>query len=257
MNKVTIITVCYNAVKVIENTIKSVVNQTYPEKEYIIIDGGSIDGTIDIIKKYEGQIDYWLSEPDKGIYDAMNKGILKATGDFINFMNAGDSFYSNTVLQLFFSLFDSKADIAYGDTMMIYNVASVLRKPDPLEGITSHMVFGHQATFIRAAYHKSHLFDLSYCSSGDYNFFYNSYVNGAKFQYIPVIVANYEAEDGMSAKNHLLSQRENARIQGINKSLKWKLNYCVYATSFEIKNFIKRLLPTKIVDIIRAKNLRK
>ena len=199
MNKVTIITVCYNAVKVIEDTIKSVVNQTYPEKEYIIIDGGSVDGTVDIIKQYYGQIDYWISESDKGIYDAMNKGILKATGDYINFMNAGDSFYSDTVLQSFFSLIDTKTDIAYGDTMMVYNVASVLRKPDPLEGVLSHMVFGHQSTFIKAAYHKSHLFDLSYRSSGDYHFFYNSYVNGAKFQYIPVVVANYEAEIGRAS----------------------------------------------------------
>ena len=89
---ITIITVAYNAVKDIENTILSVLNQTYPNIEYIIIDGGSTDGTLDIIKKYEDKISYWVSEPDKGIYDAMNKGTLKATGVWLNFMNAGDTF---------------------------------------------------------------------------------------------------------------------------------------------------------------------
>ena len=122
MPKITIITVCYNAISTIEDTIKSVLSQTYENLEYIIIDGGSIDGTIDIIKKYEKQISYWQSEPDKGVYDAMNKGIKLSTGEWINFMNAGDSFYNTEVLQslnLYFS--DSQTDIIYGDTCIEIN----------------------------------------------------------------------------------------------------------------------------------------
>ena len=96
--KITIVTISYNIVTYIEKTILSVVNQTYPNIEYIVIDGGSTDGTLDVIKKYSDKITYWVSESDKGIYDAMNKGIDAATGDWINFMNAGDVFYHNNVI---------------------------------------------------------------------------------------------------------------------------------------------------------------
>ena len=88
--KISIITVVYNGEEFLEETVLSVLNQSYKNIEYIIIDGGSTDGTVDIIKKYEDEIDYWVSEADKGIYDAMNKGIDVATGEWINFINAGD-----------------------------------------------------------------------------------------------------------------------------------------------------------------------
>ena len=99
---ITIITVAYNAVKDIENTILSVLNQTYPNIEYIIIDGGSTDGTLDIIKKYEDKISYWVSEPDKGIYDAMNKGIVKANGDYLFFLGADDKEYFFLKIKILF-----------------------------------------------------------------------------------------------------------------------------------------------------------
>ena len=101
---ISIVTVSYNAVLTIEQTILSVINQTYPNVEYIIIDGGSTDGTVDIIKKYEDKIAYWVSEPDKGIYDAMNKGVVVATGEWINFMNAGDIFTDGDVIDKYLQL---------------------------------------------------------------------------------------------------------------------------------------------------------
>lgn len=95
---ISIITVSYNAVQTIEQTILSVINQTYENIEYIIIDGDSTDGTVDIIKKYADKIAYWVSEPDKGIYDAMNKGISLSHGDYLNFMNAGDYFFNTSTI---------------------------------------------------------------------------------------------------------------------------------------------------------------
>ena len=101
---ISVVTVCYNAADTIEKTMLSVLNQTYHDIEYIIIDGGSTDGTVEIIRKYADRIAYWVSEPDKGIYDAMNKGIKVATGEWINFMNAGDEFVDANVLdKLFFA----------------------------------------------------------------------------------------------------------------------------------------------------------
>ena len=96
--KYSIITINYNNRDGLEKTIQSVINQTCQDFEFIIIDGGSTDGSVDIIKKYNDRINYWVSEPDKGIYNAMNKGILQAHGEYLNFMNSGDCFFDNEVL---------------------------------------------------------------------------------------------------------------------------------------------------------------
>ena len=117
--KVSIITVVYNGIEFLEETIKSVIAQTYPNIEYIIVDGGSKDGTLDIIKKYEAHISKWISEPDKGIYDAMNKGIDLATGDWQNFLNAGDSFVDNNVLEKIFTTNLENITLVYGDIIAI------------------------------------------------------------------------------------------------------------------------------------------
>ena len=118
---ISVVTVCYNAADTIEKTMLSVLNQTYHDIEYIIIDGGSTDGTVEIIRKYADRIAYWVSEPDKGIYDAMNKGIKVATGEWINFMNAGDEFVDANVLdKLFFAKTVANVDVIYGNTLMEY-----------------------------------------------------------------------------------------------------------------------------------------
>ncbi|MFK7949999.1 MAG: glycosyltransferase family 2 protein [Saprospiraceae bacterium] len=117
--KISVITVVYNGQDLIEGTIQSVINQTYEPIEYLIIDGKSKDKTVDIIKQYESNITNWISESDKGLYDAMNKGLRLATGNFVLFMNAGDQFSNHCVLETVFSKYDEKTDVLYGEVMMV------------------------------------------------------------------------------------------------------------------------------------------
>lgn len=112
---ISIITVCYNAQDKIETTIQSVLNQTHKDIQYIIIDGNSTDGTQTIIEQYLPQISYYISEPDKGIYDAMNKGIQQVRGDWVHFLNAGDLFYEENTLKQFVPFLEEKASLIYGD----------------------------------------------------------------------------------------------------------------------------------------------
>ena len=139
--KISIVTVCYNAVDTIEKTIQSVINQTYQNIEYIIIDGASTDGTVDVINRYRDKIAYFVSEPDKGIYDAMNKAIQVATGEWINFMNAGDFFASNHTID---NIFGQEAnyisqDVIYGDTIYDYSGSPITYKAKPLATLDYRM----------------------------------------------------------------------------------------------------------------------
>ena len=117
MPLITVVTVVFNGEKYLEETILSVINQTYKNVEYIIIDGGSTDATLDIIKKYYYAVDYWISEIDNGIYDAMNKGITSSNGEWLNFMNCGDSFYCEDVLSSIIYRY-GESDLIYSDTML-------------------------------------------------------------------------------------------------------------------------------------------
>ncbi|NPA41718.1 MAG: glycosyltransferase [Aquificae bacterium] len=191
---VTIITVVLNRKNELEETIKSVINQTYPNIEYIIIDGGSTDGTLEIIKKYEDYIDYWVSEPDKGIYDAMNKGILLASGQWINFMNAGDKFYNYEVVEKTSTLMKTdKYEVLYGDSVVNYIRFKRFFKAKDIAYIKYGMPFSHQACFVKSYLHKQFPFDLSFILASDYNFFFNLYKNQFQFFKVNMIIAECQA----------------------------------------------------------------
>lgn len=111
--KFSIITVNYNNKEGLQRTIESVIHQSFRDFEFIVIDGGSTDGSVNVLKEYDGQITYWVSEPDRGIYHAMNKGILQAKGDFLNFMNSGDCYYDRQVLERI-SKYNLSQDIIVG-----------------------------------------------------------------------------------------------------------------------------------------------
>ena len=125
MPKITIVTVVYNRFTTIEQTISSVVNQTYPNLEYIVIDGGSTDGTVEVIKKYEKDIAYWVSEKDGGIYDAMNKGVRAATGDYIEFIGSDDCLCTYDIVGKVAEELDDETDIL---SCPIYGVERIARK---------------------------------------------------------------------------------------------------------------------------------
>ena len=151
---VSIITVVFNGEDYLEQTIQSVINQTYENIEYIIIDGGSNDNTVNIIHKYDEFIDYWISEEDSGIYDGMNKGISLATGDWFNFLNCSDYFVDNEVLKKIFSLKRENITVLYGDVLILKeNNDSYLHKSIILEtdkSLKKGMLVCHQAIF----YHR-------------------------------------------------------------------------------------------------------
>ena len=214
--KISVVTVCFNAVEGIEKTILSVINQTYQNIEYIIIDGGSTDGTLDIIRKYADHIDYWVSEPDKGIYDAMNKGIKVATGEWINFMNAGDKFHNSKVISSLFNhkMISLNPDVIYGYQIHLFSYGSYVRKYIPLHKFSNFMPIGHSSSFVRSQLLKERGFDCKYKIAADYNFFYQLYQEHKKFVFIEELVAEFESESGVSNSSLYITMKETAMING-------------------------------------------
>jgi glycosyltransferase involved in cell wall biosynthesis len=167
--RITIVTVSYNAEELIEETILSVVGQTYSDIEYLIFDGGSTDNTVEIIKKYSDRIDYWQSVPDDGIYDAMNKALKKATGAWINFLNAGDRFVSQDVLaSIRFEAIEAK--IIFGKSITCYGDLCSIRYED-FETYNPRWYLkkmpNHQAIFVHKTLYRETSFDLSYTIRAD------------------------------------------------------------------------------------------
>lgn len=180
--KISIITVCYNSEKNIEQTIRSVLKQGYKNKEYIIIDGGSNDNTKEIIGRYQDKLAYWCSEPDQGLYDAMNKGIQHSTGDVIAFLNS-DDWYENDVLDKVNEYFlETKADMISGRINAVINDRIFLGQtlPGPVEDIRIGMIYPHQALFAKAVIFKNiGGFNLRYKIAADYDWILRAYVKGA------------------------------------------------------------------------------
>jgi glycosyltransferase involved in cell wall biosynthesis len=211
---ISIITVVYNGVTTLEQTILSVINQTYKNIEYIIIDGGSTDGTIDIIKKYEKHLACWVSESDKGIYDAMNKGIEKATGEWVNFMNSGDWFYNNDIVALLFKSNITGYDILYGATIARQKRKNIYCKAQDISEIKRNMPCCHQSAFCKLILLKQYMFDLRFSICADYNLFYNFYKNNVHFKKIENIISCFDATCGVSSKNKNKLVKEISQISG-------------------------------------------
>lgn len=243
---ISIITVTFNAASTIEQTILSVINQTYPHIEYIIIDGGSTDGTIDIIKKYSDRISYWVSEPDKGIYDAMNKGINLANGEWINFMNAGDTFYHSNIIEDIFAKKIYEYDIIYGAVNMLSSTYNKIVWPKHNISRSHPMPFNHQSVFVRTSLCKQYPFDISYRYAADYNFFCKIQQD-AKYINTNEIIANYSI-DGISSTNGISVNKE--RIKS-NPCLYNYYLHLLYYRNFAIKYILTKLGCNKMLSKLK------
>lgn len=256
--RISVVTICYNCVEEIERTIQSVVSQTYNNIEYIIIDGKSSDGTVDIINQYKDCIDYFKSEKDNGIYDAMNKGIIVATGDYIIFMNSGDAFVNKDILADVVRAVDFSEDIIYGAVNKCLSDCYYVYRPFPLEEMKWHMILPHQGTFVKLSYHKKHLFDTTYRSSGDYHFFYNAYYKyKASFKEIDWIISDYQDETGMSKDNFKQAKLEDLRVWGVERNLLVLAKTYSWFVYRDFKNIIKKIISDKRRITLRNMQLRK
>lgn len=205
-----VITINYNNKEGLEHTIESVLSQTNKDYEYIIIDGGSTDGSMDVIKTYQDHITYWLSEKDQGVYHAMNKGVAHAHGDYLIFMNSGDRFYSPDVLS---SLYEYQEDIICGKVLkgdssrpsghhkQIISLVDLMRASLP-----------HQAMFIKRELLLKHPYDEKYKILSDWKFSIETIIfDNCSFRNIDIIVANYDTT-GISTNSNGLLPKERELI---------------------------------------------
>jgi glycosyltransferase involved in cell wall biosynthesis len=251
---VSVITAVYNDKANLESTIRSVLNQTYKGIEYIIIDGGSTDGTLDIIRKHEDRIAYWVSESDRGVYDAMNKGADLASGEWINFMNAGDRFFDGETVGKVFIKNQDAVDLIYGDHHMIYGPSfSMVQRAGRLENMWRGMAFCHQSAFVKTALMKKYKFNITNTIGADFEFIYTLYRNGFKFHYSNVVIASVLA-GGLSDIHSLKRTMEHwFAVRKFSKTVRVDLYYFLFMINTFFKKVIKGILPSKWVNIIRKK----
>lgn len=202
---VTIITVCRNHAQELERTIRSVESQTWQEKEYLVIDGASTDDTPHVIKAHEASITRWVSEPDQGIYDAMNKGVRMAQGEWVIFMNAGDIFASDDTLQRVFGS-PQDADVIYGNVIK----GELVKKAEAPRN-AHRMFYCHQSAFVRTSCLREFPFDIRHRMSADFKQVKQMYLSGKTFRQLDFPVANFDTQ-GVSNRNRSAGLYDNIQV---------------------------------------------
>lgn len=251
----TIISICYNDKFELEKTIKSIIKQEKikNEIEYIIMDGGSNDGTLDMIENYKKQLISKAvlriySESDKGIYDAMNKSVVRAAGRWVIFMNAGDTFHSSSVMSEIESIIaksDYNADVICGKVLKYNKWIQQEIVPPSIEYLKNDMIFCHQAIFFKREVHLKYLYDLSYKLVADYNTVLKMYLDGKKFDYVDILIVDYNM-DGASSANILDTYKEIRKVRANNGIIKGGfLEFLLYRYGV-LKRVILMKLPQKI-----------
>lgn len=206
---ISIITVVYNCAEYIEQTIQSVINQTYGNIEYVIVDGGSTDGTMDIIRKYEDDIDYWVSEPDGGIVKGMNKGVMLCTGEYIGMIHADDWYELDAVEKVAQSAAAGNCGVICGELQHWDGSRKGFLSASRPELLGRTMSIGHPTCFVkRGVYAENGLFRAEYRNAMDYELLLRLYVNGVPFRSIDAVLANMR-QGGNSYRTWKACQREN------------------------------------------------
>jgi glycosyltransferase involved in cell wall biosynthesis len=239
---VSIITIVYNGEKFIRHAVESVISQTYPRIEYIVIDGGSRDATLSILNEYKDSINHLVSEKDKGISDAFNKGLKIATGDLIGIINADDFYEKDTVKLVVNNL---------GDSAVIYGNLRLWKSGKPdfiLHGnhsfITNEMTINHPTVFVRRSCYEAYGgFDERYKCAMDYDLLLRLYINNCKFKYLDATLANMRWE-GMSDTNWKLGCQESLAIKNRympQKKLRNRLYYYKHISAIGLPKFLHKL----------------
>ncbi len=232
--KITIVTVCYNAETFIERTLKSVIEQSYSNKEYVVIDGASTDRTKEIIHAYIDSIDAYISESDRGIYHAMNKATDIAMGQWVIFMNAGDVFANNEVLEKTSSFLHEETDVLYGDILTMKDGELTVKKAPEKINNMHRMPFCHQAVFTRTSLLKAFPFDEKYQLSADFKLYKQFKQEKIAFDRVPFPITIYD-RTGLSNSQRSKGLAENIAIIKEVDTLQQKL--CLLPRLYFVKNW--------------------
>lgn len=239
---ISIITIVFNGEKHLEQTIRSVLDQNYASIQYIIIDGGSTDNSLSIIKKYEKDLYFWVSEKDKGISDAFNKGIARATGEIVGIINADDWYEANTFERVAGKMGD--ADICFGDIQFWKNDQKEFIQKGNLKLLSKEITIIHPTVFVKRKIYESYGgFDLHYRCAMDYDLLLKLKVNNCQFMYLPFILANMRW-GGLSDSSWKIGCRETLEIK--NKyfpehKLRHQIYYLKHISAIQIAKTLSQL----------------
>ena len=241
--KITIVTASFNSEKTIRQTIESVVYQTYLNIEYIVIDGGSTDGTVDIIKEYKDKIAFWISEPDKGVYDAFNKGVQHASGEYVQFLGSDDCLYEkSTIEKVVHELSNGEIDILSAGVWVVDDNTKQEFFVDGTKAENEnydYTMIPHQGMFARRDLLLRYPFDTSYCIAADYLFFLTCYFeteNNIKYIKLPAAFYSLGGISADTANQRYLLENERVRKsfnlpikrqENVNKDLKEMIKNCL------------------------------
>jgi len=255
---IAVVTINYNRLEDLHKTFVSVMSQTYPHIEYIIIDGGSQDGSLKFLQDNDHQITYWVSEPDGGIYDAMNKGAAVTTGDWIIYMNSGDTFFAEDTLAQVVPYLDASTDVVYGGVESIlvdsYQTRVFQKTPLSLSELWREMPTCHQSIFVRRTLQIAFPFDTSFVWCADHDLLSRLYINNYRFKEIPIIVSKFDAAGGH--RDIRIHTKERWRISKrlvnpFQRNTYFAKEYCRRYLWQNVTTKIRDLLPKNWVLLIR------